>query len=71
MRTYTVVVERNGRAGSYEGHIPVLPGVRSQGRTIQELNQNLRVIVKQLRNENNKDKDADFQLLTEMTLIRK
>lgn len=69
MKTFTVVVDRNNGNGSYEGHIPGLPGAKSQGRTIQELNQNLSIIVKQLLKES--DKYTDFQFLTEMTLIRK
>ncbi len=71
MKTYTVVVEKNNGNGSYEGHIPTLPGAKSQGRTIRELNQNLRLIVKQLLKKSDKDTYIDFQFLTEMTLIRK
>jgi len=71
MKTYTVVVGKNNGTGSYEGHIPGLPGAKSEGRTIQELNRNLQAIVKQLLTESDREKDDDFQLLTEMTLIRK
>ena len=71
MKTYTVVVEQNRGTGSYAGHIPGLPGAKSEGRTIQELNRNLHVIVKQLCTASDKERDDDFQLLTEMTLIRK
>lgn len=71
MKTFTVVVESRNGNGTYEGHIPTLPGVKSEGRTIQELHQNLRVIVKQLLKDDEENTYSDFQFLTELTLIKK
>ena len=48
MRTYTAVIERCPDTDQYVGYVPGFPGAHSQGRTIDELNQNLREVIEML-----------------------
>lgn len=41
MRSYTMVVERDGATGLYVGSIPGWPGAHSQGDTLDELRANM------------------------------
>jgi len=70
VKTYKVVVEKNPESGLYEGSIPGLPGAQSEGRTLQELNANLRKVVNELLRELEPSRTPDFQFLNEMTLYR-
>ena len=45
MRTCTAVVERCPDTGLYVGHVPGFPGAHSQGKTLEELNENLKEVV--------------------------
>ena len=70
VKTYRVMVEKNPESGQYEGSVPGLPGARSEGRTLQELNANLRKVVDRLLRKSEPDTTPDFQFLNEMTLYR-
>lgn len=48
MRSYTVVVERDGATGLYVGSIPGWPGAHSQGDTLDELRANTAEVVAML-----------------------
>ena len=48
MQTYTAVVERCSDTGLYVGYVPGFPGAHSQGRTLDELNENLKEVLAML-----------------------
>lgn len=48
MKIYTAVVERCPQTGYYVGYVPGFPGAHSQGKTLDELNANLREVVELL-----------------------
>lgn len=48
MKIYTAVVERCPQTGYYVGYVPGFPGAHSQGKTLDELNANLREVVEML-----------------------
>jgi predicted RNase H-like HicB family nuclease len=41
MKTFTAVIEICPDTGLYVGHVPGFPGAHSQGKTLDELPQNL------------------------------
>ncbi|NLS76956.1 MAG: type II toxin-antitoxin system HicB family antitoxin [Chloroflexi bacterium] len=48
MKTFTAVVERCPDTGLYVGYIPGFPGAHTQAETLDELQENLREVVKML-----------------------
>ena len=48
MKTYTAVIERCPDTDLYVGYVPGFSGAHSQGRTLDELNQNLREVIEML-----------------------
>lgn len=51
MPTYTAVVELCPDTGLYVGYAPGIPGAHSQGKTLDELNVNLREVVAMILDE--------------------
>lgn len=51
MQTYVAVVEHCADTGLYVGCVPGFPGAHSQGRTLDELNANLKEVVAMLTEE--------------------
>ena len=51
MHTYTAVVERCPDTDLYVGYVPGFPGAHSQGRTLEELNGNLREVIAMILDE--------------------
>lgn len=47
----TVVVERCADTGLYVGYVPGSPGAHSQGKTLDELNANLKEVIAMLTDE--------------------
>ena len=45
MQSYTAIVERCPDTGLYVGYVPGFPGAHSQGRTLEELNDNLKEVI--------------------------
>ncbi len=60
MRTYTAVVERCRETGLYVGYVPGVPGVRSQGETLDELNTNLREVVALVVDDGGPEPSAEY-----------
>ena len=60
MRTYTAVIERCPDTGLYVGYVPGFPGAHSQGRTLDELNQNLREVIGMLLEDGQPPSEAQF-----------
>ena len=46
--TYTIIIERCLETGLYIGSVPSFPGAYSQGKTIDELDQNMKEVIKML-----------------------
>ena len=53
MRTFSIVVERDPDTHLYVGYVPGWPGAHSQGKTIDELRDNLREVVSMLLEDGN------------------
>ena len=45
MKTYTAVMEKCPDTGLFVGYVPGFPGAHSQGKTLDELNENLQEVV--------------------------
>lgn len=45
MQTFTAVIEKCSDTGLYVGYVPGFPGAHSQGRTLDELNENLKEVL--------------------------
>ena len=48
MKTYTAVIERCPDTDLYVGYVPGFPGAHSQGRTLDEVNENRREVIAML-----------------------
>jgi predicted RNase H-like HicB family nuclease len=48
MKTFTAIVERDPDTKFYVGYVPGFPGAHSQGETLDELQENLREVIKML-----------------------
>ena len=60
MKTFTAIIERDGKTGFYVGYIPEFPGAHSQGDTIDELRQNLVEVVAMLLEDNKPPSNIEF-----------
>ena len=60
MKAYTAVVERCPDTGLYVGYVPGFPGAHSQGKTLDELNDNLREVIAMLLEDGEPELEADF-----------
>ena len=60
MRSYTAIIERCPDTGVYVGHVPGLPGVHSQGETIDELNANLTEVIEMLLEDGEPALESEF-----------
>lgn len=60
MSTFTAVVERDPDTGLYVGYVPGFVGAHSQGKSLDELNQNLREVVEMLLEGSEPDVEAEF-----------
>ncbi len=48
MRIFTAVIEKCPDTGLYVGYVPGFPGAHSQGKTLDELNRNLKEVIELL-----------------------
>lgn len=60
MRAYTAVIERDAETKVYVGYIPGWPGAHSQGRTLDELRENLQEVIQMLLEDGEPDLEAEF-----------
>jgi len=51
MKTYTAVIERCPDTDLYVGYVQGFSGAHSHGRTLDELNQNLREVIEMLMDD--------------------
>jgi len=60
MARYTAIIERCPETGLFVGHVPGFPGAHSQGRTLDELSQNLREVIEMLLEDGKPPPDTHF-----------
>lgn len=60
MHRYTAVVERCPETGLYVGYIPGLAGAHSQGKTLDELNENLKEVIEMLLEDGEPVLEAEY-----------
>jgi predicted RNase H-like HicB family nuclease len=60
MKSFTAVVERCPETKPYVGYIPGFPGARTQGATLDELQENLEEVVSMLLEDGEPHLDAEF-----------
>lgn len=60
MHTYTAVVERCPVTRIYVGYVPSLLGAHSQGKTLDELNGNLREVIALLLEDGIPEVDGEY-----------
>ena len=60
MRVYTAVVEKCPDTGLYVGFVPGFPGAHSQGKTLEEINRNLREVIEMLLENGEPKLEAEF-----------
>ncbi len=48
MKIFTAIVERDSDTNLYVGYVPGLSGAHSQGKTLDELHENLREVIEML-----------------------
>jgi predicted RNase H-like HicB family nuclease len=60
MHNFTAVVERCTETGLFVGFVPGFPGAHSQGETLDELNENLREVIKMLLEDGEPQLEAEF-----------
>ena len=60
MREFTAVVERDSETGFLVGYVPGFPGAHSQGKTREELTQNLREVIEMLLEDGDPELEGEF-----------
>ena len=60
MKFYTAVIERDSVTSLLVGYVPGFPGAHSQGKTMEELNENLREVIAMLLEDGEPNFEAEF-----------
>ena len=60
MRVFTAVIEKCPETGLYVGFVPGFPGAHSQGKTLDELNKNLKEVVEMLLEDGEPELEGEF-----------
>jgi predicted RNase H-like HicB family nuclease len=60
MHTYTAVVERCSETGLFVGFIPGFTGAHSQGKTMDELHENLKEVISMLLEDGEPHLETEF-----------
>lgn len=60
MKEFTAVVEKDTETGLYVGYVPGFSGAHSQAKTLDELNENLREVIKMLLEDGDPKLEAVF-----------
>jgi len=58
--TYSAVVERCPETGLFVGYVPGFPGAHSQGRTLDEVRENLREVIAMLLEDGEPKLESEF-----------
>ena len=60
MKIYTAVVEQDRDTKLFVGYVPGFPGAHSQGKTLDELRENLREVILMLLEDTEPQIEAEF-----------
>jgi predicted RNase H-like HicB family nuclease len=60
MRVFTAVIEKCPDTGLYVGFVPGFAGAHSQGKTLDELNSNLKEVIEMLLEDGEPDLEGEF-----------
>ena len=60
MRVFTAVIEKSPDTGLYVGFVPGFSGAHSQGKTLDELNKNLKEVIEMLLEDGEPDLEGEF-----------
>jgi predicted RNase H-like HicB family nuclease len=60
MRNFTAIIEKCQATGLYVGFIPGFPGAHSQGKTLEELNRNLKEVIEMLLENGEPQLETEF-----------
>ena len=60
MRSFTAVIERCPDTGLFVGYVPGFPGAHSQGKTLDELKQNLVEVIAMLLEDGEPELESEF-----------
>jgi len=60
MHTYTAVVEHCHETGFFIGYVPGFSGAHSQGKTLDELNNNLKEVIAMLLEDGEPQLETEF-----------
>jgi len=60
MRVFTAVIEKCPDTGLYVGFVPGFAGAHSQGKTLDELNRNLKEVIEMLLEDGEPDLEGEF-----------
>jgi len=63
MKVYTAIVERCPDTGLYVGYVPGFPGAHSQGKTLDELQKNLKEVIEMLLEDGEPKIETEFMLI--------
>jgi predicted RNase H-like HicB family nuclease len=68
MRAFTAVVEKCADTGLYVGYVPGFPGAHTQAESLDELQANLREVIKMLLEDGPPPMEAEF-VGTQMVMV--
>ncbi|MBI4753108.1 type II toxin-antitoxin system HicB family antitoxin [Candidatus Desantisbacteria bacterium] len=68
MRTYMSIVEQCSETNLYVGYVPGFPGAHTQAETIDELQYNLREVIKMLLEDGEPSLEGQF-VGTQMVMV--
>ncbi len=60
MEKFTAVIEHCPETGLYVGYVPGFTGAHSQGKTLDELNNNLKEVLEMLLEDGKPELDSEF-----------
>jgi predicted RNase H-like HicB family nuclease len=60
MRVFTAVIEKCPDTGLYVGFVPGFSGAHSQGKTLDELNKNLKEVIEMLLEDGEPELEGEF-----------
>lgn len=60
MRIFTAIIEKCADTGLYVGFIPGFQGAHSQGKTLDELKDNLKEVIEMLLEDGEPDLETEF-----------
>jgi len=60
MHTFNIIVERDPDTDLFVGSVPGWPGAHSQGKTVEELQQNLQEVIAMLLEDGDPQIESEF-----------